>query len=349
MNYQEEYYKNKCVEDKLKKSIVDGLFSVRLQRWKKSTNEDEKKKNALWYKQEFLRVKEMSELELWDYLRGNKAFERRHKKKIEFDVLLLKEGALSAYQQWFVLAEDNDFVEMRMEPIDDVSYSVSFTPPPSDRLIDEVRERLFNLDLNDRNIFVLNLLVEINSISDRFRHYELWIEKKKEGALQRYEFVKSKYAEFVKKLGSELLLFKCDVWELAHKNELTGILRAKDVKSRHPKFKFIEDPIDNDKERYSIDKLKPSISDWSKPILNREQSNVLFNILKTCNVINRDVQRQSLDMGVSLLTGYSEKQIHKGSNTPTNQILNDVNKITEIQNALQSVIEKLDEEKRSIG
>lgn len=137
-----------------------------------------------------------------------------------------------------------------------------------------------------------------------------------------------------------LLFYPCD----------SPFFKNKEFRSDNPKTANNIKNINLNKDNISIslDKLKPSLSDWNKPILNREQINVMFNILKDCNIINKDIQRKSLDTSISLLTGYSEKQIHKGSNTPTNQIINDKSKITDIQNALKSVIDKLEEEKRSI-
>lgn len=93
---------------------------------------------------------------------------------------------------------------------------------------------------------------------------------------------------------------------------------------------------------------KTVLSRWNKPILGREQINILFNVLKDCNIINKEVQRQTMDISISLLTGYSEKQIHKGTNTPANEITRDISKIDEIQEALRAVIDKLEQEKKTI-
>lgn len=193
---------------------------------------------------------------------------------------------------------------------------------------------------------------DINNIPNKRIAYPMSKDKYPElYKVMEVEIALRQYNSFLKYLFNKCLVcFDIDIRDICKKINCEKIFDKVDRD-------FFKYPIDTPEPEMDSDvsisinylqKLTPGVTQWSKPRLTREQVNVMFNVMKMCNIINRDVQRQSMDVAISLLTGYSEKQIHKGTNTPTNQIITDKSKIEEIQEVLKTVIDKLEEEKRTI-
>lgn len=210
----------------------------------------------------------------------------------------------------------------------------------SSKVVDNLISLMRELTSNDeRKLFIR---IKIKDLGDIHTNIAILDEFNDED--EEFKFLVLYYRILISHLSQAAKIFDIDIFEESEKIGLDYFISDR---YGFPAEKKNEN-LNKNNISISLDKLKPSLSDWNKPILDREQINVMFNILKDCNIINKDIQRKSLDTSISLLTGYSEKQIHKGSNTPTNQIINDKSKITDIQNALKSVIDKLEEEKRSI-
>jgi hypothetical protein len=122
---------------------------------------------------------------------------------------------------------------------------------------------------------------------------------------------------------------------------------------KDPDFRFYEDlkkfisELQNPKEEpKEIQIQKPK----GKPILNREQTALLFYYLREKRLIAPTPQNQNLAAAIELLTGYSAKQfrdILKRPETPVYQLGKDQKGIKrtdlkELKNQLQTVLNKID-------
>ena len=101
-------------------------------------------------------------------------------------------------------------------------------------------------------------------------------------------------------------------------------------------------------EREDIPKKLIPLNSWNKSILKQSQISVLSRYLKTKNIFNRSITDISISHLMSGLTGYSSNTIRQSLGKSTNELLSEKKEADEIIDALKSVIEELEKDKKML-
>lgn len=89
-------------------------------------------------------------------------------------------------------------------------------------------------------------------------------------------------------------------------------------------------------------------SEWDRPVISQKQTVVLFKLMKNKRVFNRSIENTKISEAVNILTGYSKNSIRQDMSSEISILINKNDELTKIQNVLQSIIEDIEKEKRSV-